>query len=81
MHLIDIKKLLEVLIALRDAGSTVVVIEHQLDVIKMADWIVDMGPEGGDGGGHVVFQGTVKDILQCKKSHTGKFLKDLLSRG
>ena len=65
---------------LRDHGNTVVVIEHNLDVIKTADWIVDLGPEGGSGGGQIVAQGTPEDVAQVKGSHTGHFLKDILAR-
>jgi excinuclease ABC subunit A len=75
LHFHDIKQLLAVLHKLRDHGNTVVVIEHNLDVIKTADWIVDMGPEGGDGGGCLVAQGTPKDIAKHKSSHTGFYLK------
>ncbi len=63
---------------LRDKGNTVVIIEHNLDVIKMADWLVDLGPEGGSKGGQIIFEGTPEDIINCKKSYTGKYLKDLL---
>ncbi|MBN1383729.1 MAG: excinuclease ABC subunit UvrA [Elusimicrobia bacterium] len=76
LHFADIHKLLEVLHRLVDAGNTVVVIEHNLDVIKTADWIVDLGPEGGDKGGEVVYQGPIKDILKVKNSYTAKYLKD-----
>ena len=64
--------------ALVDRGNTVVVIEHNLDVIKTADWIIDLGPEGGDGGGEVVVAGTPDDVARCKASYTGQFLKKLL---
>lgn len=74
LHFHDIKQLLAVLHRLRDHGNTVIVIEHNLDVIKTADWIVDLGPEGGDGGGTIVFQGPTRKITACKQSHTGKFL-------
>ena len=74
LHFHDIKQLLAVLHKLRDHGNTVIVIEHNLDVIKTADWIIDMGPEGGDGGGYLVAQGTPKQISQHKKSHTGFYL-------
>ena len=70
--------LLIVLQRLVDRGNTVIVIEHNLDVIKTVDWIIDMGPEGGDGGGEVMFVGTPEDIIKDKKSHTGKFLKKSL---
>ena len=73
-------KLLEVLHALVDAGNTVVVIEHNLEVIKTADWIIDMGPEGGDGGGRIVAAGTPEDIAKAKESYTGRYLRELLSR-
>jgi excinuclease ABC subunit A len=78
LHSEDVRKLLEVLHALVDAGNTVVVIEHNLDVIKTADWVIDMGPEGGDGGGRVVACGTPEDIVAAADSHTGRFLAPLL---
>ncbi len=78
LHFEDIQKLLSVLNSLADKGNTVVVIEHNLDVIKSADYIIDIGPEGGDKGGNIVATGTVKDIAKNKKSHTGKFLKKIL---
>lgn len=78
LHFHDIKQLLVVLHRLRDHGNTVVVIEHNLDVIKTADWIVDLGPEGGAGGGMIVAEGTPEDICKVKKSHTGHFLKSML---
>jgi len=71
---------MEVLHELVDQGNTVVVIEHNLEVIKTADWIIDMGPEGGDGGGMIVAQGRPEDIAQSKASHTGHFLKEVLAR-
>jgi len=80
LHFHDVAKLLEVLHELADAGNTVVVIEHNLEVIKTADWIIDLGPEGGDGGGHIVAQGTPEDIAAAKASYTGRYLKDLLVR-
>jgi excinuclease ABC subunit A len=80
LHFHDIAKLLEVLHELVDQGNTVVVIEHNLEVIKTADWIIDMGPEGGDGGGEVVGVGTPEDIIENKRSYTGKFLKDVMER-
>ena len=64
---------------LRDRGNTVVVIEHNLDVIKTADWIVDLGPEGGSGGGEIIAEGTPEDVADNPKSHTGRFLKPLLT--
>jgi excinuclease ABC subunit A len=78
LHFEDVRKLLEVLHALVDQGNTVVVIEHNLEVIKTADWIVDIGPEGGDGGGRVVVEGPPEDIAACPESHTGRFLEPLL---
>ena len=80
LHFHDVKKLLEVLHELVDQGNSVVVIEHNLEVIKTADWIIDMGPEGGDGGGEIVAQGTPEDIIREKRSHTGRFLKEVLAR-
>lgn len=78
LHMDDVKKLIEVLQKLVDRGNTVVVIEHNLDVIKCADWIIDLGPEGGDRGGEVVATGPPEDIIKNKKSYTGKFLKKYL---
>jgi excinuclease ABC subunit A len=78
LHFEDVRKLLEVLHALVDAGNTVVVIEHNLEVIKTADWVIDMGPEGGDGGGRVVAVGTPEQIATVEASHTGRFLAPLL---
>jgi excinuclease ABC subunit A len=80
LHFHDVAKLLEVLHELADAGNTVVVIEHNLEVIKTADWIIDLGPEGGDGGGRVVAAGTPEDVARVKESYTGRYLKDLLVR-
>ncbi|WP_018984410.1 excinuclease ABC subunit UvrA [Salinimonas chungwhensis] len=80
LHFHDIKQLLAVLHRLRDHGNTVVVIEHNLDVIKTADWIVDLGPEGGSGGGEIIAQGTPEDVANAEVSHTGKFLKPMLER-
>jgi len=78
LHFADIDLLLKVLHQLRDAGNTIVVIEHNLDVIKTADWVIDMGPEGGDGGGTVVVAGTPEDVAAHAQSHTGHYLKRLL---
>lgn len=78
LHFHDTAQLLRVLHALRDAGNTIVVIEHNLDVIKTADWVIDMGPEGGAGGGMVVAQGTPEEVAACPASHTGRFLSPLL---
>ncbi len=80
LHLDDVKKLLAVLNRLVDAGNTVVVVEHHLDVIKTADWIVDLGPEGGDAGGEIVAEGTPEQAAQSVASYTGKFLRELLPR-
>jgi excinuclease ABC subunit A len=80
LHFHDVAKLLSVLHELSSQGNTVVVIEHNLEVIKTADWIIDLGPEGGDGGGEVVAQGPPEAIMQEKKSHTGRYLADFLAR-
>jgi len=79
LHFADIDLLLKVLHQLRDAGNTIVVIEHNLDVIKTADWILDMGPEGGDGGGTLVIAGTPEDVAAHPQSHTGHYLKRMLA--
>jgi excinuclease ABC subunit A len=81
LHFHDVKHLLDVLHRFRDQGNTVVVIEHNLDVIKTADWIIDLGPEGGDKGGEVVAVGTPEEIAANERSHTGRFLRPLLKRG
>jgi len=78
LHFEDVRKLLEVLHSLVDQGNTVVVIEHNLDVVKTADWVIDIGPEGGDGGGEIVATGTPEDIAKVAASHTGRYLKDML---
>jgi excinuclease ABC subunit A len=78
LHFEDIRQLLEVLHRLRDGGNTVVIIEHNLDVIKTADWVIDLGPEGGSGGGQIIATGTPEDVASEKASHTGRFLADLL---
>ncbi len=80
LHFHDVAKLMEVLHELVDQGNTVVVIEHNLEVIKTADWVIDMGPEGGDGGGEIVAQGTPEDIAKMPASHTGRFLAEVLKR-
>ncbi|MCX8111188.1 MAG: excinuclease ABC subunit UvrA, partial [Syntrophorhabdaceae bacterium] len=80
LHFADIKKLLNVLFELVERGNTVVVIEHNMDVIKCADYIIDLGPEGGESGGNIVAEGTPEDIVSCKESHTGRFLKKYISR-
>jgi excinuclease ABC subunit A len=81
LHFHDVAKLLEVLHELVETGNTVVVIEHNLEVLKTADWIIDLGPEGGDGGGEIVAAGTPEDIVREKRSYTGQFLKPVLARG
>ncbi len=81
LHFADVEKLIEILHKLKDAGNTVVVIEHNLDVIKTADYIIDMGPEGGDRGGTVIAQGTPEEVAKCKKSYTGHYIGKMLSRG
>jgi excinuclease ABC subunit A len=80
LHFADIALLLQVLHHLRDAGNTIVVIEHNLDVIKTADWIIDIGPEGGAGGGTVLATGTPEEIAQNPESHTGRYLGRLLQK-
>ena len=79
LHFADVHKLVEILRRLSDSGNTVIVIEHNLDVIKTADYIIDMGPEGGDGGGEVVTQGTPEEVSQVKKSYTGYYIKKYLN--
>ena len=80
LHIADVEKLIEVLLKLVEAGNTVVVIEHNLDVIKTADYIIDMGPEGGDMGGEVIATGTPEKVAKNKKSYTGQYLKKVLER-
>jgi excinuclease ABC subunit A len=80
LHFADIEKLLDVLQRLVDAGNTVLVIEHNLDVIKQADWLVDLGPEGGEAGGEIVAVGTPEDVAQVEDSFTGQYLRPLLDR-
>jgi excinuclease ABC subunit A len=80
LHFADIQQLLDVLHRLRDHGNTVVVIEHNLDVIKTADWLVDLGPEGGSKGGQIIACGTPEEVAEMPQSHTGYFLKPLLER-
>ncbi|MCX8582550.1 excinuclease ABC subunit UvrA [Gilliamella sp. B3367] len=80
LHFADVKQLLAQLHSLRDKGNTIVVIEHNLDVVKTADWIVDLGPEGGSGGGEIIAEGTPEDVAKSKKSYTGKYLKPLLEK-
>jgi excinuclease ABC subunit A len=78
LHAYDIRLLLEILKRLVDMGNTVVVIEHNLDVIKCADWIIDLGPEGGEEGGKLVAEGSPEEIAKVKQSYTGKFLREIL---
>ncbi|MEL0236887.1 MAG: hypothetical protein VW952_00650, partial [Aquiluna sp.] len=78
LHFEDVRKLLLVLNGLVDKGNTVIVIEHNLDVIRCADWVIDLGPEGGSGGGQVVANGTPEAVAKSKTSHTGKFLAEML---
>ena len=80
LHIADVHRLINILDRFADAGNTVVVIEHNLDVIKVADHIIDLGPEGGDGGGEVVFTGTPEECAECEKSYTGQYLRPLLNR-
>ena len=79
LHAHDIKKLLEVLQAFVQKGNTVLVIEHNMDVIKTADWLIDMGPEGGDNGGQILFQGKPEDLIKIKNSYTGEYLEKIIS--
>ncbi|MFD0966866.1 excinuclease ABC subunit UvrA [Seminibacterium arietis] len=81
LHFSDIKQLLEVIHRLRDQGNTIIIIEHNLDVIKTADWIVDLGPEGGSGGGQIIATGTPEQVAQVENSHTARFLKAILAKG
>jgi len=76
----DVEKLLGVMQALVDAGNSMIVIEHNLDVIKCADWIIDMGPDGGNGGGEIVVEGTPEQVAKHPKSYTGSFLREMLKR-
>jgi excinuclease ABC subunit A len=80
LHFEDVRRLLTVLSRLVDQGNTVLVIEHNLDVIKTADWVIDLGPEGGSGGGTVVAEGAPEHVVTVPASHTGRFLKRVLSR-
>ena len=81
LHFEDVNKLLTALNELVESGNTMVIIAHNLDVIKTADWIIDLGPEGGDGGGDIVAIGTPEKVAKEKRSWTGKYLKPMLSRG
>ena len=80
LHFADIEKLLEVLHELVETGNTVIVIEHNLDVIKTADWVIDMGPEGGNGGGLVIAARTPEDVAEVAESHTGTYLAPILAQ-
>jgi excinuclease ABC subunit A len=80
LHFHDVARLLDVLFKLRAGGSTLLIIEHNLDVIKTADWVIDLGPEGGTGGGTIVAEGPPEEIAKCAKSHTGQFLNRILSQ-
>ena len=80
LHFDDIKKLLEVLHSLVDTGNTVIVIEHNLEVIKTADWVIDLGPNGGNKGGKIVASGTPEEVAKVKESYTGKYLKPYLKK-
>ena len=78
LHSYDVEKLVRILLKLRDGGNTILVIEHNLDVIKVADYILDLGPEGGDGGGTIIATGSPEEVTACERSYTGQFLKKLL---
>ena len=80
LHFADVAKLLEVLFKLRASGNTLIVIEHNLDVIKTADWIIDLGPDGGDAGGRIVAHGPPEGIVKCAESYTGQYLSRILNR-
>ncbi len=80
LHFADIEVLLTALTDLRDQGNTVLVIEHNLDVVACADWVIDLGPEGGEAGGEIVAVGTPEQIVACERSHTGRYLRDVLVR-
>ena len=79
LHFFDIQMLMDVLNKLANKGNSIIIIEHNLDVIKLADWIIDLGPEGGSGGGEIIGEGTPEEISKIKKSHTGRFLKEMLN--
>jgi excinuclease ABC subunit A len=80
LHFEDVRKLLEVIKRLGDQGNTIIIIEHNLDVIKCADWIIDLGPEGGDRGGTVIAAGTPEEVAENTKSHTGRFLGEIIKK-
>jgi excinuclease UvrABC ATPase subunit len=77
LHMADIERLLAIMKHLVDRGNTVIVIEHNLDIIVHADWIIDLGPEGGSRGGEILFEGTPEDLIKCKRSYTGQYLKKM----
>lgn len=79
LHWADLDKLIKIIHKLADNGNTILIIEHNLDLIKIADHIIDLGPEGGNAGGNIVAQGTPKDVAKCKSSHTGKYLKEIFN--
>ena len=79
LHMSDVERLMSIIESLVDAGNTVIVIEHNLDVIRRADWVIDMGPEGGRKGGEVIAEGTPEDVAMNERSYTGKYLKEILS--
>ena len=78
LHWYDLDKLIKIINKLADAGNTILIIEHNMDLIKIADHIIDLGPEGGNAGGNIVFEGTPEEIIKCTDSYTGKYLKDYL---
>jgi excinuclease ABC subunit A len=81
LHAADVHKLIEVLQRLVDAGNSVLIIEHNLDIIKVADWLIDLGPEGGDRGGELIAEGTPEQVMKVKESYTGKYLKSHMKQG
>ena len=80
LHFHDVEQLMQVLIRLRDHGNTIIIIEHNLDIIKTADWIIDLGPEGGSGGGEIIAQGTPEEVCLIEQSFTGQYLKPVLEK-
>ena len=80
LHWADLDKLIKIIHKLADNGNTILIIEHNLDLIKVADYIIDLGPEGGSGGGTVVACGTPKEVAKCKKSYTGQYLKKIFEK-
>jgi excinuclease ABC subunit A len=80
LHAADVHKLIEVMQRLVEAGNSVLIIEHNLDIIKVADWLIDLGPEGGDGGGELIAEGTPEQVTKVKGSYTGKYLKEHMGR-